>query len=107
MNRSRRRLATVFCLLVAAPLTLVALSALPRHAAPPPPAREIALRLDPTLSKVHWTLGSSLHTVHGSFAFKKGILQLDTSTGKAGGEILADETSGDNGSGSIRKEKHQ
>ena len=107
MNRSRRRLATVFCLLIAAPLTLVALSALPRHAAPPPPAREIALRLDPTLSKVHWTLGSSLHTVHGSFAFKKGILQLDTSTGKAGGEIIVDATSGNSGNDSRDKKMHK
>src|SRR5260370_7968078 len=103
MNRSRRRLATVFCLLIAAPLTLVALSALPRHAAPQPPAREIALRLDPTLSKVHWTLGSSLHTVHGSFAFKKGILQLDTSTGKAGGEIIGDAASGNSANDSRHK----
>jgi polyisoprenoid-binding protein YceI len=107
MNRSRRRLATVFCLLVAAPLTLVALSALPQHAAPQPPPREIVLEIDPAQSKVHWTLGSSLHTVHGSFTFKKGTLQLDTSTGKASGEIVVDATSGNSGNDSRDKKMHK
>src|SRR5260370_40003034 len=107
MKRSRRRLAPVFCLLVAAPLTLVALSALPQHAAPQPPPREIVLEIDPAQSKVHWTLGSSLHTVHGSFTFKKGTLQLDTSTGKAGGEIIVGATSGSSGKGSREKKKHK
>jgi polyisoprenoid-binding protein YceI len=107
MNRSRRRLATVFCLLVAAPLTLVALSALPQHAAPQPPPREIVLEIDPAQSKVHWTLGSSLHTVHGSFTFKKGTLQLDTSTGKASGEIVVDATSGNSGNDSRDKKMHR
>ena len=107
MNRSRRRLAAVFGLLVAAPVTLVALSALPQHAVRQPPANEIVLRLDPTLSKVHWTLGSSLHTVHGSFAFKKGTLQLDTSTGKASGEIIVDATSGNSGNDSRDKKMHK
>ena len=107
MNRSRRRLATVFCLLVAAPVTLVALSALPQHAAPQRPPREIVLEIDPAQSKVHWTLGSSLHTVHGSFAFKKGTLQLDTSTGKASGEIVVDATSGISGNDSRDKKMHR
>src|SRR6266446_5343002 len=107
MNRSRRRLATVFCLLVAAPLTLVALSALPQHTAPQPPPREIVLEIDPAQSKVHWTLGSSLHTVHGSFTFKKGTLQLDTSTGKASGEIVVDATSGISGNDSRDKKMHR
>jgi polyisoprenoid-binding protein YceI len=88
-------------------VTLVALSALPQHAVRQPSAGEIVLRLDPTLSKVHWTLGSSLHTVHGSFSFKKGTLQLDTSTGKAGGEIIVDATSGNSGNDSRDKKMHK
>jgi len=88
-------------------VTLVALSALPQHAAPQPPPREIVLEIDPAQSKVHWTLGSSLHTVHGSFAFKKGTLQLDTSTGKASGEIVVDATSGNSGNDSRDKKMHR
>jgi polyisoprenoid-binding protein YceI len=83
------------------------LSALPQHAAPQPPASEIVLGIDPAESKVHWTLGSTLHTVHGSFAFKKGTLQLDTSTGKARGEIIVDATSGNSGDDSRDKKMHR
>ncbi|SRR5258708_2651197 len=107
MNWSRRRLATVFYFLVVAPVTLVVLSALPQHAAPQTPASEIVLGVDPAQSKVHWTLGSTVHTVHGSFAFKKGTLQLDTSTGKASGEIVVDATSGNSGNDGRDKKMHK
>ncbi len=107
MNWSRSRLAAVFYLLVAAPLTMVVLSALPQHAAPQSPAGEIVLRIDPAQSTVHWTLGSTVHTVHGSFAFKTGSLQLDTSTGKASGEIVVDATSGNSGSDGRDKKMHK
>src|SRR6266852_3877324 len=106
MNVFRSRLAAVFYFLVAAPATLAVLSALPQHAAPQPPASEIVLRLDPAQSMVHWTLGSTVHTVHGSFAFKKGTLRLDTSTGKASGEIAVDATSGNSGNDSRDKKMH-
>jgi polyisoprenoid-binding protein YceI len=107
MNSSRTRLAAVFYALVAVPLTLMVLSALPQHAAPQPPASEIVLGIDPAKSKVHWTLGSTVHTVHGSFAFKKGTLQLNTSTGKARGEIIVDATSGNSGNDSRDKKMHK
>src|SRR5258708_5884636 len=92
MNLSRSRLAAVLYFLVAAPVTLLVLSALPQHAAPQTPASEIILGIDPVQSKVHWTLGTTAHTVHGSFAFKKGNLQLDTSTGKPSAYIFVDPT---------------
>src|SRR6267143_2428978 len=107
MNWSRSRLAAVFYLLVVAPVTLAVLSALPQHAAPQPPASEIVLGIDPAQSNVHWTLGSTVHTVHGSFAFKKGTLRLDTSTGEARGEIIVDATSGNSGNDSRDKKMHK
>src|SRR6202521_2376070 len=107
MNWSRSRLATAFFFLATAPVTLAVLSALPQHAAPQPSASEIVLRVDPAQSKVHWTLGSTVHTVHGSFAFKKGTLQLDTSTGKARGEIIVEATSGNSGNDSRDKKMHK
>jgi polyisoprenoid-binding protein YceI len=97
MNWSRSRLARVFYFLVAAPVTLVVLSALPQHATPPPPSSEIILGIDPAKSKIHWTLESTVHTVHGSFTFKKGYVKLNTATGKASGEIVVDATSGNSG----------
>src|SRR5258708_37077567 len=107
MNWAGRRLASVFYFLVVAPVTVVVLSALPQHAAPQTPASEIVLGVDPAQSKVHWTLGSTVHTVHGSFAFKKGTLQLDTSTGKASGEIVVDATSGNSGNDGRDKKMHK
>ena len=107
MNWFRSRLAAVFYFLVAAPVTLAVLSALPQHAAPRPPASEIVLGIDPAKSNVHWTLGSTVHTVHGSFAFKKGTLQLDTSSGKASGEIIVDAASGNSGDDSRDRKMHR
>lgn len=58
---------------------------------------QIVLRLDPGQSKVHWTLGSTLHTVHGTFALKWGSIHFDPETGKAGGEIVVNAASGQSG----------
>jgi polyisoprenoid-binding protein YceI len=107
MNWSRSRLARVSYFLVAAPVMLAVLSALPQHATPPPPSSEIILGIDPAQSKIHWTLESTVHTVHGSFVFKKGSMQVDTSTGKASGEIVVDATSGNSGNDGRDRKMHR
>jgi polyisoprenoid-binding protein YceI len=107
MNRSRSRLVGVCGFLVVAPAMLLVLSALPQHAAPQPPTNEIVLSIDPAQSKVHWTLGTTLHTVHGVFAFKNGTLHVDPATGKASGEIVVYATSGDSGNDSRDKKMHK
>jgi polyisoprenoid-binding protein YceI len=108
MNRFRSRALAAFYFLVAGPAALVVLSALPQHAAPrpQPPGNEIALEVDPVQSKVRWTLESTVHTVHGSFTFKKRTLHLDTSTGKASGEIIVDAASGNSGNDGRDKKMH-
>jgi len=107
MKASRSRLKSVFYLLCAAPVAIAVLSALPQHAAPRPAASEIVFDVDPAKSKVHWTLGSTLHTVHGTFAFKNGTLRLDPATGKAAGEIVVYATSGDSGNDGRDKKMHK
>jgi polyisoprenoid-binding protein YceI len=107
MNWSRSRLARVSYLLVAAPVMLVVLSALPQHATPQPAASEITFGIDPAQSKVRWTLESTVHTVHGSFAFKKGSIHVDASTGTASGEIVVDATSGNSGNDGRDKKMHR
>ncbi len=67
----------------------------------------IDLSVDPARSKIYWTLGATMHTVHGTFGLKHGTLRVDTSTGKAGGEIVADATSGASGNDSRDKKMHQ
>jgi len=107
MRASRSRMKNVLFLCVAAPAVLAALSALPQHAAPPPPANEIVLGVDPAQSKVHWTLGTTLHTVHGTFAFKSGTFHLDPAVGKASGEIVVYATSGDSDNDSRDRKMHK
>ncbi len=53
---------------------------------------------DPVQSKVEFTLGDVLHTVHGTFQLKSGSMQFDDATGAASGELIVDATSGDSGS---------
>ena len=107
MRFSRRRLKGVLYFPIVVPVALLLLSALPQHAAPRPPAGEMVLNLDPGQSKVHWTLGTTLHTVHGTFAFKNGSLRLDPESGKASGEIVVHATSGDSGNDSRDKKMHK
>ncbi len=49
-------------------------------------------------TKVLFTLGDVLHTVHGTFRLKRGTIHLDDATGQASGELVVDATSGDSGS---------
>jgi polyisoprenoid-binding protein YceI len=83
------------------------LDAVPQSASPQTPAGEIVFALDPAQSKVHWTLGTTLHTVHGTFELKKGVLHLDTGSRKASGEIVVDAISGNSGDDSRDKKMHK
>jgi polyisoprenoid-binding protein YceI len=76
---------------------------------PPPQTHpsDLVLDVDPAQSKIHWTLGATAHTVHGTFALKRGDLHIDPATGKAGGEIVADATSGESGNDSRDKKMHK
>jgi polyisoprenoid-binding protein YceI len=107
MNSLRSRLASLVAIPVLALVVLLVLSALPQHAAPQTPSSELVFEIDPTQSKVHWTLSTTLHTVHGTFALKKGTLHLDPATGKASGEIIADATSGNSGNDGRDKKMHK
>ena len=107
MNLRRSRLAAIFYFSVVLVITLLVLSALPQHAAPKVPASDVVFSLDVAHSKVTWSLGTTFHTVHGSFALKKGTLRLDPATGKASGEIIVDAASGKSGNDSRDKKMHK
>lgn len=97
MKLFQARLKPVFYLGATLLLALPVLIAMPQHAAPQPAATSLVFTVDPAQSSVHWTLGSSLHTVHGTFALRGGSLQVDPATGKASGEIIVDAASGKSG----------
>jgi len=71
------------------------------------PAQDAALVVDPSLSRVEFTLGDVLHTVHGRFTMKRGTLWFDAATGKASGEIVVDAASGESGNGARDRRMHK
>ena len=105
MLRSRQKRVMYWgaALLVAPPVLI----ALPQHASPQTTPDALAFTLDAAQSTVHWTLGSSLHTVHGTFALKRGSFLMDAGTGKASGEIVVDATSGKSGNDGRDKKMHR
>jgi polyisoprenoid-binding protein YceI len=88
-------------------LLLAVAAPLPQQGAVQAPISEMVLTLDPAQSRVHWTVDSSLHAVHGTFALKSGTVHFDPETGKAGGEIVVLAPSGESGNGSRDKRMHK
>ena len=101
--RNRAQLAWIFVLLVLVTGRGWAQSSQPAVQAAP---GGVTLSLDPTQSKLKWTLGSTLHTVHGTFALKRGTLKFDPAGGTASGEFVADATSGESGNEGRDKKMH-
>jgi polyisoprenoid-binding protein YceI len=75
------------------------------HAQPAP--QKITVRLDPALTGIHWTLSDVLHTVHGSFRLKSGLVTFDPATGAAQGEIIVDVAGGESGNQSRDSRMHR
>jgi polyisoprenoid-binding protein YceI len=69
--------------------------------------QEVVLHLDPGTTKVGFTLGGTVHTVHGNFKLKSGTIQFDPASGKAGGQVVVDATSGESGSDGRDRRMHQ
>ena len=52
----------------------------------------------PAHTTVEYSVDSTLHTVHGTFALKRGTLRIDPAGGRAEGELVVDANSGASGS---------
>jgi polyisoprenoid-binding protein YceI len=68
---------------------------------------EIVLEFVPAQTTVTFTLGDTLHTVHGGFELKRGRVNYSLSTGDVSGEIVLDATSGHSGNGMRDKKMHK
>src|SRR5580704_6983122 len=101
---NRARLASVFVLLALVTARSWAQSPQPVVQANP---GEVTLSLDPAQSKLKWTLGSTLHTVHGTFLLKRGAVKFDPASGTARGEFVADAMSGESGNEGRDKKMHR
>jgi polyisoprenoid-binding protein YceI len=70
-------------------------------------AQETVVHLDPDQTKVEFSVGSTLHTVHGTFKLKSGDVRFDPTTGKASGAIVVAATSGDSENDGRDKKMHE
>ncbi len=70
-------------------------------------AQQTTLQLDPTATKLTFTLDASLHVVHGSFQVKSTALQFDAATGGISGEIAVETRSGETGNGMRDRKMHK
>src|ERR1700687_3592749 len=106
MQAFRARSLSVATLAVLA-LALFLSAATPQPQATSAPDSEIVLTLDTAQSTVHWTVDTTLHMVHGTFALKSGTVHFDPDTGKAGGEIVVVAASGESGNNSRDARMHR
>jgi polyisoprenoid-binding protein YceI len=89
IDRDRSRFHSVLSCVVV--LLAVGVPAFAQKAAP------IDIKLDPNTTAIHWTLNTTVHTVHGTFRLKNGSFHIDPATGEASGQIVIDANSGESG----------
>jgi polyisoprenoid-binding protein YceI len=101
------RLVAVLSAAVALLISFLPARAAPHQNAEQSAAPELALTLDPAQTAAHYTVDSTLHTVHGTFTLTRGTVQFDPETGKAGGEIVVSAPSGESGDRSRDTRMHK
>jgi polyisoprenoid-binding protein YceI len=70
-------------------------------------AQEMTVELDPANTRIEFTVAATLHSVHGTFALKRGTVHFNSSTGSASGLVIVDATSGDSGNKGRDHKMHQ
>jgi polyisoprenoid-binding protein YceI len=81
----------------AACTVLAGLACLALVAAPACLAQDSTFQIAPDQTKIEFSLGSTLHTVHGTFALKTSTIHVDPAAGKISGSIVVDATSAESG----------
>lgn len=67
----------------------------------------IDFKLDPSTTAIHWTLGATAHTVHGTFKLTSGVFHINRSTHDVSGLIVIDATSGESGDNARDRRMHR
>jgi polyisoprenoid-binding protein YceI len=73
----------------------------------PASAQQASIELDPAQTAVHFTLKTSLHTVHGTFRLKSGKMSFDPLTAKVSGLFVVDASSGESGNSGRDAKMHR
>jgi polyisoprenoid-binding protein YceI len=60
-------------------------------------SQELRFQFASSSTRINFTLGDILHTVHGSFNLKSGDVRYDTGTAVVRGNLIVDATSGQSG----------
>ncbi len=89
-----------------APHCLIVVLAFAATAVGQKPAPVIDINLDPANTAIHWTLDTTVHTVHGTFKLKSGAIRIDPASGTAAGQIVIDAASGESGDSSRDSRMH-
>jgi polyisoprenoid-binding protein YceI len=69
-------------------------------------AQEMSVDLDPAGTTIEFTLGATMHTVHGAFKLKSGHIVFDPKSGNASGSVIVDATSANTGNASRDRKMH-
>lgn len=69
--------------------------------------QETVFTFNPAAATVHFTLGATLHTVHGTMQLKSGEIRFNPATGEARGEVLVDATTAETGNSSRDSKMHR
>ncbi len=73
----------------------------------PARAQVTVFTFDPAATTVHFTLGATFHTVHGTMHLKSGEIRFNAATGTASGEVVADATTAETGNASRDRKMHR
>ena len=87
MTDKRRATALIFCILLHAAIATAIF------------AQPIGIDLDPSKTKIGFTLSDVLHTVHGTFKLKSGHIDVNPESKAISGQVVVDAASGESGSG--------
>jgi polyisoprenoid-binding protein YceI len=69
-------------------------------------AESVTFELQPRETRIAFTLGATMHTVHGTLRARRGSVRFDPATGAASGEIALDAASAETGNASRDRDMH-
>lgn len=69
--------------------------------------RAAEVRFDPERSEIRFTLGASLHTVHGRVRLEEGRVRYDAASGDVSGRLVVDARSADTGNAMRDRQMHE